>query len=139
MADLIPYLKFTGNCREAMTFYQSCLGGEVNFMTFRGTPMESNVPVQNKDNIMHSILNSGNIMLMGSDMADENPIMGNRLDITLVCTSEDELKMRFEKLSSGGNIIMPLEKMFFGWFGAFTDQYGFRWSLQYSADNKATE
>jgi PhnB protein len=28
MKEATPYLVFNGNCREAMTFYQSCLGGE---------------------------------------------------------------------------------------------------------------
>jgi PhnB protein len=34
MKEATPYLIFNGNCREAMTFYQSCLGGELNVMTF---------------------------------------------------------------------------------------------------------
>src|SRR6185312_5274964 len=29
-----PYLIFNGNCREAMTFYQTCLGGELSVTTF---------------------------------------------------------------------------------------------------------
>lgn len=34
MKEITPYLNFDGNCREAMTFYQRCLGGELNVMTF---------------------------------------------------------------------------------------------------------
>ncbi len=30
MINLTPFLLFNGNCAEAMTFYQSCLGGKFN-------------------------------------------------------------------------------------------------------------
>jgi hypothetical protein len=36
-----PYLKFNGNCREAMTFYKNCLGGELTLNTVAGSPMEA--------------------------------------------------------------------------------------------------
>ena len=29
MPTLNPYLTFNGNCREAMTYYKECLGGEL--------------------------------------------------------------------------------------------------------------
>lgn len=34
MKEITPYLNFGGNCREAMTFYQRCLGGELTVGTF---------------------------------------------------------------------------------------------------------
>lgn len=32
MTQLIPYLFFNGQCREAMQFYQSVFGGELSIM-----------------------------------------------------------------------------------------------------------
>ena len=40
MAQINAYLKFDGNCREAMTFYKECFGGELIFNTVKGSPLE---------------------------------------------------------------------------------------------------
>ena len=34
-----PYLAFKGNCKEAMEFYKSALGGELEVMDFGSAPM----------------------------------------------------------------------------------------------------
>ena len=39
MAQLNAYLRFNGKCREAMTFYQACLGGELTIQTVGESPM----------------------------------------------------------------------------------------------------
>jgi PhnB protein len=48
------YLSFNGKCREAMTFYKECFGGELTFQTFEGSPMESLSPNGNKQLILQS-------------------------------------------------------------------------------------
>ena len=35
MAQILAYLKFDGNCREAMTFYKECFGGKLTFNTVK--------------------------------------------------------------------------------------------------------
>ena len=35
-----PYLAFKGNCKEAMEFYKSVFGGELELMDFSSAPME---------------------------------------------------------------------------------------------------
>ena len=42
MTQLNVYLTFDGNCREAMTFYKECLGGELVLNTVAGSAMEAN-------------------------------------------------------------------------------------------------
>ncbi len=56
MAKLNPYLNFNGKCREAMTFYKECLGGEVTFMEVSTSPMAAELPAEMKDHIMHAQL-----------------------------------------------------------------------------------
>lgn len=34
MKELLAYLNFDGNAREAMQFYEKCLGGKLQMMTF---------------------------------------------------------------------------------------------------------
>ena len=36
MLNLTPFLLFNGNCAEAMTFYQSCLGGDLTLQNVYG-------------------------------------------------------------------------------------------------------
>ena len=38
MTTLTPYLLFDGNCRQAMEFYRSCLGGELILTVVKDTP-----------------------------------------------------------------------------------------------------
>jgi len=40
MMNLTPFLLFDGNCAEAMTFYQFCLGGELPITRVGDTPHE---------------------------------------------------------------------------------------------------
>ena len=53
------YLTFNGNCREAMNFYQRCLGGELAFQTVGESPLSDHMPAQMKDCILHSTLTRG--------------------------------------------------------------------------------
>jgi PhnB protein len=56
-----PYLTFSGNCREAMTFYKEALNGELEVMTFEGAPVE--IPDEFKNNVMHASLRFGLLLL----------------------------------------------------------------------------
>ena len=41
MAHLTPYLAFNGNCRDAMEFYKTVFGGELNVQTFGEAPVNA--------------------------------------------------------------------------------------------------
>jgi len=69
-----PYLTFNGNCKEAMTFYQNCLGGELNLQPIGDSPMAKKMPQQMKDCILHATLTNGHMILVGSDMVSENQV-----------------------------------------------------------------
>lgn len=132
MADFIAYMKFQGNCREAMTFYQSCLGGEMSLMTNGESPMKDQLPIEMHDKIMHSVLTSGQVMIMGSDMlGDEVYSHGTALSLCLVCKSKEEIDTLFARLSAGGQVTTPLAEMFFGMYGEIIDKYGFKWMFQF--------
>jgi len=132
MAEFNAYLKFNGNCREAMRFYQSCLGGEISLMTVGEAPIKNQMPAEMQDKIMHSVLTSGSIMLMGSDMIGEDGYRhGNTLSLCLVCKSREEIETLFSKLSAGGRATHALKEEFFGTYGDLVDKYGFSWMFQY--------
>ena len=47
MLNLTPFLLFDDNCPEAMTFYQSCLGGELIIATVGDTSRKTQVSPRN--------------------------------------------------------------------------------------------
>ena len=54
MKDFTTYLIFDGNCREAMTFYEKCLGAELQIMPFSTAP--GGAPEGAQDRIMHALV-----------------------------------------------------------------------------------
>src|SRR6476646_6020055 len=107
-ARLCPYVNFEGTAREAMTFYQGVLGGELNISTFGDIPMEG-TPDEIKDNVMHSQLESDALTLMGSDMPPGMPsVAGTNMTLCLFGTDAAKLRTFFDGLSDGGEVTTPL-------------------------------
>ncbi len=133
MAQIHSYLTFNGNCREAMTFYKECLGGELMVQTIGESPLSEKMPAQMKDCVLHSTLSKGPLVLMGSDMVSEQGLKkGNAVSLSLNCSSEEEIRTYYKKLSSGGKMDHPLEDTFWGaLFGDLTDKFGNHWLLNY--------
>jgi PhnB protein len=133
MSQVNVYLTFNGCCREAMSFYKSCLGGQLQFQTIGESPMANKMPETMKDLILHASLTKDKLILLGSDMAPEQGlIIGNAVSLVLNCESEEEINNRYNLLSEGGKKDHPLEITFWGaTFGDLTDKYGNRWLLNY--------
>jgi PhnB protein len=97
MTQIHVYLTFNGNCREAMTFYQECLGGEFMLQTIGGSPLAEQMPPKMKDCILHATLTNGNLILLGSDMvSNAGLIKGNAVSLSLMCSSEKEIRDCYE-------------------------------------------
>jgi len=133
MTNIHSYLTFDGNCREAMTFYKNCLGGELRLQTIGESPLAEKMPQKMKKCILHATLTKGNLVLMGSDMVAEQGLKrGNTVSLMLNCGSETEIRKSYSKLSKGGKANHPLEVSFWGaLFGDLTDRFGNHWLLHY--------
>jgi PhnB protein len=128
MGQIITYLTFNGNCREAMEFYQRCLGGELCFQTLGESPKTKKLPKYIKVHIVQASLKSDNLVLMGSDMTDEELLRGNSISILLDCNDEDRIKAYYNKLEADGKATHPLQETYWGeLFGQLTDKYGNHW------------
>lgn len=136
MNGTTPYLIFNGNCREAMTFYQSCLGGELATMTF-GEAQQNTAP-EAKDRLIHARLANGPMVLMASDnMPGMDYRQGNDVFNSLDCDSDEEVDKLYAALSSGGKTSMPPADAFWGaYFAMFTDRFGFNWMLSHGKPTK---
>src|SRR5437764_894702 len=66
MKVINAYLIFNGNCREAMTFYQKCLGAE-ELQLVRFSDMPGDKHSDAKDRLAHARLVRGETVLMASD------------------------------------------------------------------------
>jgi len=133
MATLNPYLNFESNCREAMTFYKDCLGGELLLQTVGEMPaMASQMPPHLKDHILHSSLTSDGIVIYASDLNMAARTEGNTVHLCINCSTEEELNRFFTGLSVGGKISEPLADMPWGGrYGALTDKYGKHWIFNF--------
>lgn len=132
--QLNPYLTFGGNCREAMQFYQQCLGGELHIQPFSETPAAAHVPAEAQNGVLHAHLSNGPVVLMASDTGGMHPLSsGNTVSLCVNCTSPEEIADLFAQLSAGGTVGMPLADTFWGaTFGTFTDRFGINWMLNYT-------
>lgn len=138
MTQINSYLTFNGNCREAMTFYADCFGGELTLQTIGESPLADKMPAKMKDCILHATLTNGPLLIMASDMvSDKGLIKGNAISLMLNCSSEEEIRNYYTRLSDGGEPTHPLEISFWGaLFGDLTDKYGNQWLLHFDRNQQ---
>ena len=129
MTALMPYLLFDGKCKEAMEFYQSCLGGELTLTQVKDSPAKDHMPAIQQEKVLHARLRSGSLEISASDWLALNatPVRGNTVCLLLSAKTMAELKVPFEKLSAAAEVTDPLKPTFFGSYGALNDQFGVRW------------
>jgi PhnB protein len=134
MLNLTPFLLFDGNCAEAMTFYQSCLGGELTITKLSDTPMKDQMPPDKHNRVAHAHLKNAAIEFSATDWLHptRTPKQGNTVAIYLNSGTYAELKDIFDKLSAGADkdLLDPLRDMPFGAYGHLADQYGVHWFFQ---------
>ena len=134
MAQTIIYLNFNGDCKEAMEFYRDALGGKLELQTIAESPMAEHMPNANPNNILHSALTNGSMVIMASDMVHgaiaEN---GSGYNICLVCDSEKQVHEMFNKLGAGGTVVEKLAEAPWGAiFGMLNDKFGKSWMFNYT-------
>lgn len=137
MKQLTPYLFFSGQCEEALHFYKKCLGGEIiQRQTFSESPME--VPEEHQHKIMHAEFKADDFHIMASDgMPGQQQAAGNNIFLSLFFTDQNEQSRVFNQLSSGGKVLMPLEKTFWGSrFGQFVDKFGIGWMVSCNLEDE---
>lgn len=130
MKEINPYLNFDGDCRAAMTFYQQCLGGELEVMTFGDAPgMDS--PTEAKERVMHARLASGAGVIMASDTMPGTPHQpGNNVHLSINCEAPGDVDRLHAALAEGGRSVMAPQDTFWGArFAMLTDRFGINWML----------
>lgn len=140
MPSINPYLNFSGNCEEAFEFYKSVFGGEAELSRFSEIPGEDHTE-EDGDKVTHVSLPIGDRqVLMGSDrpstMGPTTP--GDNVQVNVAPDTSEDARRIFDALAAGGNVTMPLEKMFWGAeFGMCTDKFGIHWMVNYDTGEPA--
>jgi PhnB protein len=129
--NLNPFLLFDGNCAEAMTFYQSCLGGELTIIRVADTPMKDQAPSQHHQKVAFAHLQSGTMQISATDWQHLTRAFnrGNTVGVYLTSDHANDLTEVFDKLSVGADpdLLDPLTDMPFGVYGHLCDTYGVQW------------
>ncbi|MEM6634460.1 MAG: VOC family protein [Pseudomonadota bacterium] len=126
----VPYLFFNGNCADALNFYQSTLGAELEFQIKAGDMPGMDVPEESSDQIAHATLKIGDGQIMMSDSIFEPaPAMAGSSVMKSFATVA-EAQPVFEALSDGAAIEMPFAPTFWSaGFGTLTDKFGVKWMI----------
>lgn len=127
-STLNPYLNFRSQAREAMEFYKSVFGGEVQRSTFAEFGMSQDPA--DADLIMHSQLTTdAGFTLMAADTpAHMDFEEGSQISVSLSGDDEAQLSGYYGKLIEGGNVLEPLSKAPWGdSFGMLVDRFGVKW------------
>lgn len=137
---LNPYIHFESNAAQAMEFYRSVFGGDLQTTTFG----DGGIPHDPADagRLMHAQLETPNgLILMGADSPSDRP-GGPISGITISLSGEDdaELSGYFEQLSEGGTVHEPLVAAPWGdKFGMLTDRYGVSWFVNIAGSGQQPE
>ena len=136
---LNPYLNFRDTTRQAMEFYHSVFGGELTVSTF--AEMHASEDPAEQDKIMHSqLMTEHGLTLMAADLPNSMELTpGNNFAISLSGEDEGELRGYWDKLSDGGNVVMPLDKAPWGdIFGMCIDRFGVSWLVNISGEQPSS-
>lgn len=130
-----PYLNFPGNAEDALKFYEKNMKATTDIKRYTDGPMC--VDESYKGKIMHAtVMLDGEVLLMLSDCNKVGDI-GDGIKLSIDVSNEDEAREMFSGMSEGGDILMPLEKQFWGdMFGMLKDKFGVTWMVNCSSAEK---
>jgi PhnB protein len=131
MMNVQPYLSFEGRAQEAIDFYKSALGAQVEaVMHFKDAPPDMQANMPNKDKVMHSAFKVGDTTIMATDGQCSGKSEFSGITLTIQAGSDAEAEKLFNALAQGGKVNMPMSETFFATrFGMVADKFGVGWMV----------
>jgi PhnB protein len=130
------YLSFDGQCEAAFQFYEKLLGGKIEgIFRYAGTPIESQVPPEWGNKIMHITLRVEHNQIMGADAPPgQSQGPAKRFCMSIGLADPAEAKRLFDGLAEGGSVQMPFAPTFWAaGFGMLIDRFGIPWMINCEA------
>lgn len=134
MAQIVPYINFADQGKEAVEFYKNVFGGDAEMQLVKDSPNAADMPAEWGERIFHLAFTAGDIHFYGSDiMSDQaGKVVGNVYSLALNCDSEEQLRGYFAKLSDGGEVRWePRDSEWGALFAQCVDKFGITWMLNY--------
>ncbi|MBL0012039.1 MAG: VOC family protein [Nitrosomonas sp.] len=133
-----PYLMFGGRCEEALEFYRTALGAQIDMlMRFKESPEPpppGMLPPGFENKVMHASFRIGDNVIMASDGCEEGQRFSG-FSLSIAVATEAEADQFFTALSDDGQVQMPLGKTFWSpRFGMLTDRFGISWMVNVVAN-----
>ncbi len=134
-----PYLFFGGRCNEALEFYRTAVGAQIDMvMRYKESPTPmppGSIPPGFEDKVMHASFRIGDCRIMASD-GNEQGAKFDGFSLSLAVATEAEADRAFAALAQGGKVGMPLAKTFWSpKFGMLTDRFGVGWMVTVATNN----
>ena len=128
------YLFFNGNCEQAVEFYRTALGAQVEMVVrYKDSPEAAQpgaVTPGFENKIMHASFRIGQTTVMASDGCSAESAGFNGFSLSLSVRTEAEADRAFAALAEGGQVRMPLTKTFWSpRFGMVEDRFGVGWMI----------
>lgn len=128
-----PYLFFGGRCEEALAFYKSAIGAQVDMIMYHRDSPDQPPPGMlqpgYEDKVMHASFRVGESLIMASDGCGEGAKFGG-FSLSLSLPTEADAQRAFAALSEGGSVTMPIMKTFWSpCFGMLEDKFGVGWMV----------
>jgi len=127
-----PYLFFDGRCEEALEFYKSTLGAQVEMlMRFKESPEPAMpLPPGSENKVMHASFRVGETTIMASDGESKGRQSFQGFSLALSLQDVSDAERLFAALGEGGQVQMPMAETFFSpRFGMVADRFGVSWMV----------
>src|SRR5215472_15807855 len=126
-----PYLFFDGRCEEAIEFYRSKVGAQVEMlMRFKEAPDPHQPAPGTENKVMHASVRIGETTVLASDGRCMGQPSFQGFALSLTAPNDAEAERLFSALSESGQVQMPLGKTFFSSsFGMVADRFGVSWMV----------
>jgi PhnB protein len=133
-----PYLFFGGRCEEALEFYRTAIGAQVDMLLLYKDspepPPPGMLPPGFENKVMHATFHVGGSTLMASDGCHAGSNFSG-FSLSLAVPTEAEADRLFAALADGGEVKKPLDKTFWSpRFGMLTDRFGLDWMVSVAGE-----
>jgi len=127
---MTAHLSFSGQCREAFSFYAQLFGGELKMLTYGDTPMAKEVPDDWGEKIVHGALSFDGSELAGSDVQLEHYRRPQGFSVLVDIEGDEKARRIFTALAEGGSVALPIQETFWSpAFGVVVDRFGIPWEI----------
>lgn len=124
------HLSYSGQCREAFSFYAPLFGGELMLLSYGDTPMKKDVPADWAEKIAHATLSFDGCELAGSDVPPEHYRRPQGFSVLVDVEGVEKAGRIFAALAVGGSVEMPIQQTFWSpSFGVLIDKFGIPWEI----------